>query len=81
MELFGQIGYSLADQRIGVFSLQGKDMFYFQVSNMYRYTVRTQLYYIIMCYTTYQLHASATLLGHHQVVFSLQSNCITYQYI
>jgi hypothetical protein len=29
MELFGQIGYSLADQRIGVSSLQGKDTFYF----------------------------------------------------
>jgi len=29
MELFGQIGYSLTDQRIGVCSLQGKDMFLF----------------------------------------------------
>jgi hypothetical protein len=29
MVLFGQIGYNLADQRIGVSSLQGKDTFYF----------------------------------------------------
>ena len=29
MELFGQIGYNMADQRIGVSSLQGKDTFYF----------------------------------------------------
>jgi hypothetical protein len=29
MGLFGQIGYSLGDQRLGVCSLQGKDTFYF----------------------------------------------------
>jgi len=39
----------------------------YKVSNIYRYTVGTQLCYIIRCYTTYQLHVSATLLGHHQV--------------
>jgi hypothetical protein len=30
-----------------------------QILNMYRYTVRTQLCYIIRYYTTYQLHVSA----------------------
>jgi hypothetical protein len=35
MELFGQIGYSMAEQRIGVCSLQGKDMFYF----LYKYQI------------------------------------------
>jgi len=48
---------------------------------MYRYTVGTQVCYITRCYTTYQLHISDTLLGHNQVVLSLQSNCITYQCI
>jgi len=38
-----------------------------QVSNMFGYTVRTQL--------CNQVHVLATLLGHHQVVLSLQSNC------
>jgi hypothetical protein len=49
-------------------------------SNMYRYTVRTQLCYLSGV-TIYQLHVSATLLGHYQVVLNLQSNCITYQCI
>jgi len=38
------------------------------------YRVGTQLCYIIRCYTTYQLHVSATLLGHHQAVLSLPYN-------
>jgi len=41
----------------------------------------TQVCYIIRCYTPYQLHVLATLLGHHQVVLNLQSNCITYKRI
>jgi len=54
---------------------------YYKVPNIYTYTVRTQLCYIIWCYTTYQLHVWATLLGHHKVVLSLQSNSMTYQCI
>ena len=33
---------------------------------IHTYTVERQLCYIIRCYTTYQLHVSATLLGQHQ---------------
>jgi hypothetical protein len=32
-----------------------------QILIMYKYTVRTQLCYIIRCYITYQLHVSALI--------------------
>jgi len=38
-------------------------------------------YVILSGVTIYQLHVSATLLGHYQVVLNLQSNCITYRCI
>jgi len=50
----------------------------FKGLNIYRYTVRTQLCYIIRYYTTYQLHVSAITWPSSGCTKLTKSDCIRY---